>query len=74
MLAAAETPVAELAGPKTISKGADMSDAQIGLAVATPIIVGFAGLMYRMGVLQKTGTIAAVICTLVVFAILLMGQ
>jgi hypothetical protein len=51
-----------------------MSDAQIGLAVATPIIVGFAGLMYRMGVLQKTGTIAAVMCTLVVFAILLMGQ
>lgn len=51
-----------------------MSDAQIGLAVVTPIIVGFAGLMYRMGVLQKTGTIAAVMCTLVVFAILLMGQ
>ena len=35
-----------------------MSDAQIGLAVATPIIVGFAGLMYRNSEIEETGVAA----------------
>ena len=38
-----------------------MNDAQIGLSVATPIIIIFALVLYRMGVLQRTGTCAAVL-------------
>jgi hypothetical protein len=37
-----------------------MSDAQVGLLVATPIIVVFALALYRMGVLRLSGTITAV--------------
>ncbi|WP_187144458.1 hypothetical protein [Microvirga massiliensis] len=37
-----------------------MSDAQVGLLVATPIIVIFALALYRMGVLRLSGTITAV--------------
>ncbi|MBW8322636.1 MAG: hypothetical protein K0M47_25830 [Rhizobium sp.] len=40
-----------------------MTDAQIGLSVATPIIIGFAILLHRMGVLQRGGTISAVLPT-----------
>ncbi|HVK91578.1 MAG TPA: hypothetical protein VM468_09285 [Mycoplana sp.] len=51
-----------------------MSDAQIGLSVATPIIIGFALMLYRMGVLQRTGTVAAVLASVVCAAVLFMGQ
>lgn len=51
-----------------------MTDAQVGLALATPIIVVFAGVLYRMGVLQKTGALAAILCSLAVAMILFFGQ
>lgn len=51
-----------------------MSDAQIGLAVATPIIIGFAILLYRMGVLQRTGTISAVLASLAIALVLFTTQ
>lgn len=38
-----------------------MTDAQIGLSIATPIIMIFAITLYRMGVLQRTGVVSAVI-------------
>ncbi|MDX0786750.1 hypothetical protein GOD70_09515 [Sinorhizobium medicae] len=48
-----------------------MSDAQIGLSVATPIIIIiFALVPYRMGVLQRTGTAAAVLASLACAAVL----
>ncbi|PLU70627.1 hypothetical protein BMJ22_24775 [Sinorhizobium medicae] len=47
-----------------------MSDAQIGLSVATPIIIIFALVLYRMGVLQRTGTAAAVLASLACAAVL----
>ncbi|MDW9724652.1 hypothetical protein GOB91_20400 [Sinorhizobium meliloti] len=47
-----------------------MSDAQIGLSVATPIIIIFALVLYRMGVLHRTGTAAAVLASLACAAVL----
>jgi hypothetical protein len=38
-----------------------MTDAQIGLSIATPVIMIFAITLYRMGVLQRTGVVSAVI-------------
>ncbi|MCA1359730.1 MULTISPECIES: hypothetical protein [Bradyrhizobium] len=37
-----------------------MSDAQIGLMTATPIIIAFAIALRRMGVLSTVGTVSAV--------------
>lgn len=51
-----------------------MSNAQVGLSVATPIIVGFALLLYRMGVLQRTGAASAVLASLAIATILLLNQ
>ncbi|MCG5478932.1 hypothetical protein [Sinorhizobium alkalisoli] len=47
-----------------------MNDAQIGLSVATPIIIIFALVLYRMGVLQRTGAIAAVLASVACAAVL----
>ncbi|MEY9199265.1 hypothetical protein ABIA16_004444 [Sinorhizobium fredii] len=47
-----------------------MNDAQIGLSVATPIIIIFALVLYRMGVLQRTGTVAAVLASVACAAVL----
>lgn len=47
-----------------------MSDAQIGLSAATPIIIIFALVLYRMGVLQRTGTAVAVLASLACAAVL----
>ena len=57
-------------------KGKDtlMTDAQIGLLVATPVIIGFALMLYRMGVLQGAGTVSAVGASVVIAAVLLFGQ
>jgi hypothetical protein len=38
-----------------------MTDAQIGLSIATPVIMIFAITLYRMGVLQRSGVVSAVI-------------
>lgn len=51
-----------------------MTDAQIGLSVATPIIVGFAILLYRMGVLQRAGTVSAVLASVAIATVLFIGQ
>jgi hypothetical protein len=51
-----------------------MSDAQIGLAVAAPIIVVFAIALRRMGVLQGYSALTAVAASLVIAGILLVQQ
>lgn len=51
-----------------------MTDAQIGLSVATPIIIGFALVLYRMGVLQKTGMIAAVLSSIAIAIVLFLDR
>lgn len=51
-----------------------MTDAQIGLVVAAPVIIGFALTLYRMGVLQRGGTVTAVGASVVIAAVLFLGQ
>ncbi|WP_378941145.1 hypothetical protein [Mesorhizobium sp. ANAO-SY3R2] len=51
-----------------------MTNAQIGLSVATPIIVGFALLLYRMGVLQRAGAASAVLASVAIAAVLFFNQ
>ena len=51
-----------------------MSDAQLGLVVATPIIVVFALALYRMGVLRLSGTLTAVAMSIVIGAVLYFTQ
>lgn len=51
-----------------------MTDAQLGLIVAAPVIAGFALMLYRMGVLQGAGTLSAVGASFVIAAILFLGQ
>ena len=51
-----------------------MTDAQFGLVVAAPIIVGFALVLFRMGVLQGAGTLSAVGASVVIAAVLFFGQ
>jgi len=47
-----------------------MNDAQIGLAVSTPIIVLFSVALCRMGVLQRYSAVAAVIASVAIAAVL----
>jgi hypothetical protein len=47
-----------------------MSDAQTGLIVATPIIVIFALVLYRMGVLQRGGALTAVLMSVAIAGVL----
>lgn len=51
-----------------------MSDAQVGLVVATPIIVGFSIALYRMGVLQRYSTVIAVMASCAIAAVLFFQQ
>ncbi len=51
-----------------------MTSAQFGLSAATPIIVGFAILLYRMGVLQRTGAAAAVLVSVAIATVLFLNQ
>ena len=51
-----------------------MSDAQIGLMTAAPLIVVFAIMLHRMGVLRLSGTIAAVTMSVVIAAALILTQ
>jgi hypothetical protein len=51
-----------------------MNDAQVGLIVATPIIVGFAVLFYRMGVLQRMGAVSAVLASVAIASVLFLNQ
>jgi hypothetical protein len=51
-----------------------MSDAQVGLVVATPIIIGFSIALYRMGVLQRYSTTIAVAASCAIAAVLFFQQ
>ena len=51
-----------------------MSDAQMGLIVATPVIVVFAVMLRRMGVLGTTGAVAAVTASVAIAAALFLTQ
>ena len=51
-----------------------MTDAQMGLAVATPAIIVMAFLLHRMGVLQRGGVAAAVLASLAIAAVLYLEQ
>ncbi|WP_167347738.1 MULTISPECIES: hypothetical protein [Rhizobium] len=43
-----------------------MTDAQMGLSIATPVITVFAIALYQMGVLQRTGAVAAILATIAI--------
>ncbi|MBB4279262.1 hypothetical protein [Rhizobium mongolense] len=51
-----------------------MTDAQIGLSVATPVIILFAITLNRMGVLQRGATLAAVLAAVVIAASLFLQR
>lgn len=51
-----------------------MSDAQVGLVMATPLIIIFAIMLYRMGVLRVSGTVAAVTMSLAIAITLFFTQ
>ncbi|MDR9808470.1 hypothetical protein [Rhizobium hidalgonense] len=51
-----------------------MTDAQIGLSVVTPIIVTFAIALFRMGVLQRTGAVTAVLAAFAIAASLFLQR
>ena len=51
-----------------------MTDAQMGLVVATPAIMVMAVTLYRMGVLQKGGVVAAILMSLAIAVLLFIEQ
>lgn len=51
-----------------------MTDAQLGLVVATPAIMVMALLLRRMGVLQPGGVAVAILASLVIATILFFEQ
>ncbi len=51
-----------------------MSDAQVGLVMATPLIVIFAVMLHGMGVLRLSGTIAAVTMSVAIAVTLFVTQ
>jgi hypothetical protein len=51
-----------------------MSDAQVGLVMATPIIIIFAIMLHRMGALRLSGTIAAVTMSVAIALALFLTQ
>jgi nitrate/nitrite transporter NarK len=51
-----------------------MSDAQIGLLVATPVIIGFSIALNRMGVLQRYSATIAVVASCLIAAVLFFQQ
>lgn len=51
-----------------------MTDAQTGLVVATPIIIGFSIALYKMGVLQRYSTVIAVLASCVIASVLFVQQ
>lgn len=52
----------------------NMTDAQVGLALATPIIVAFAIALRKMGVLQGYSAMAAVLFSVAIAAVLFLQQ
>ncbi|QOG20229.1 hypothetical protein FOM02_25635 [Bradyrhizobium sp. SEMIA] len=53
---------------------AEMSDAQIGLMTATPIIIAFAIALRRMGVLSTVATVSAVSLSVAIATVLFTTQ
>lgn len=51
-----------------------MTDAQVGLAIATPIIIVFAFALYKMGVLQRYSAVSAVVFSCAIAALLFTQQ
>jgi len=51
-----------------------MSDAQLGLLTATPIIIAFAGTLRAMGVLSTTATVSAVVLSVAIGVVLFTTQ
>ena len=51
-----------------------MTDAQMGLVVATPAILVMALRLYRMGVLQKGGVATAIMMSLAIAVLLFLEQ
>lgn len=51
-----------------------MSEAQLGLLTATPIIVLFAATLRAMGVLSTTGTAAAITLSIAIAVVLFTTQ
>jgi hypothetical protein len=54
--------------------GKVMSNAQLGLLTATPIIILFAGALRTMGVLSTTATVSAVGLSVVIAVVLFTTQ
>ncbi|MCP8940849.1 hypothetical protein NK718_20170 [Alsobacter sp. SYSU M60028] len=51
-----------------------MTDAQMGLIVATPIIIAFAVALRRMGVLRTSAAVLAVVASVGIAATLFLTQ
>ena len=51
-----------------------MTDAQIALSVATPVIIVFAVTLYRIGVLQRTGVVSAFVAAIAIAASLFLQR
>jgi hypothetical protein len=51
-----------------------MSEAQIGLLTATPIIIVFAGALRAMGVLSTVATVAAIALSVAIAVVLFTTQ
>jgi hypothetical protein len=60
--------------PENKKEEISMSDAQIGLVVATPVIIGFSIALYRVGVLQRYSAMAAVTASCLIAAVLFFEQ
>jgi len=56
------------------NQGSAMSDAQVGLLMAAPIIVIFAIALKRMGVLQGYSSLAAVVFSVAIAGVLFWQQ
>lgn len=52
----------------------NMTDAQVGLALAAPIIVAFAIALRKMGVLQGYSAMSAVVISVAIAAVLFLQQ
>ena len=51
-----------------------MTDAQIGLAITTPLLIGFSVMLYRMGVLQRYSLFTALAASCAICGILYLQQ
>jgi hypothetical protein len=60
--------------PQLLQEIGSMNDAQIGLLVATPLIVVFALVLWRMGALRASGAITAVLASVAIAAVLFLTQ